>query len=74
MHASLFVLGLARLSKEIFSLAGVQVPAELERLNLPTPLPWELAWLPSMIASLFASLSLRKNNSALLWQALLGNQ
>lgn len=71
-HWLVFVLMLLRLSADFCRLAKVSTPMFIAQLHLPPPRVWEVMWLPSIMASMFAQLSLKKNNSSLLKQALLG--
>lgn len=72
LHWLLFALMAARLAGDILKVAQVDVPLMIEQLNLPAAKLWELGWQPSIMASMFAQLSLRRNNVSLLWQAMLG--
>ena len=71
-HWLLFIVMVVRLSSHFCKFVQLEVPALIEELNLPACRMWELAWLPSIMASMFAQLSLKRNNTSLLWQALLG--
>ncbi|XP_067948498.1 protein jagunal-like isoform X2 [Watersipora subatra] len=72
-HWLLFLMMLLRLTPDLCAMVKTEVPVIIESLSLPPPSLWELSWLPSIMASMFAQLSLKRNTSSLLWQALLGN-
>ena len=72
LHWLLFLVMAARLSSDVLRLLQVDIPPIIQELNLPTARLWELAWQPSILASIFAQLSLKRNNVSLLWQAMLG--
>lgn len=72
LHWLLLLLIAARLAGDILTLLQVDIPPTLQDLNLPKARLWELAWQPSILASIFAQLSLKRNNVSLLWQAMLG--
>ncbi|XP_013401141.1 protein jagunal homolog 1 [Lingula anatina] len=70
LHTALFMLWIGRLLPDLMGYLGMKAPASL--MALPRASLWEFAWLPSILAALFAYLALQRNRSILMQQFILG--